>query len=230
VKNPTKVSISNLLPPPLPLADALQLAKLARVPQARQESFFDLVHWTISLVWMRDGRGVGVDVAQLERVAEAARTLHQEFGKLDPLGTKWVERLSRRTPWYNEWLRDVPETAFRLAHLLSSTAGMSPPRPLGVARPKHQKSNRDKTRADVMFLDFLLRLKKVASESGGKLGVDPAHPRGGYLVDAVDLLKPHLPVGVVPDKFPFSALKKAKGATLLLPIAEIDFYSLEPPA
>jgi hypothetical protein len=229
MKNPTEIFISDPLPPPLPLEEALQLATLARVPQEHQESFFDMVHWTMSLVWMRDIRAVGADGAQLERVAEAARTLHQEFGRLDSLGTKWVERLWRRTPWYNEWLRDVPETAFRLAHLLSSAAGMSPPRPPGGTPPKHQKSNRDKTRADVMFLDFLHRLKTVASESGGNLSVDPAHQRG-TLVDAVDLLKPRLPVGFVPDKFPFSAFKKTKGTSFVLPISEIDFYSLEPPA
>ena len=229
MKNSTKVSIPGLLPPPLPREDALRLAILARVPPEQRESFFDLVHWVISLVWMRDRRAVGVNAAQLERIAEAARTLHQEFGKMDPLGAEWVERLWRRTPWYNEWLRDVPVTAFRLAHLFSSAAGMSPPRPPGVVPPKHQKSSRDKTREDVMFLDFARRLKMVASESGGKLGLDPANRRGA-LVKAVNLLKPHLPVGVVPDKFPFSAFKNAKGATLLLPIAEIDFYSLEPPA
>jgi hypothetical protein len=106
---------------------------------------------------------------------------------------------------------------------------MSPPRPPGVDPPKHQKSNRDKTRADVMFLDFLHRLNMVASESGGKLSVDPAYRRG-TLVNAVDLLKPHLPVGVVPDNFPFSAFKKTKGAALVVPIPEIDFYSREPPA
>jgi hypothetical protein len=89
----------------------------------------------------------------------------------------------------------------------------------------HQKSDRDKTRDDVMFLDFAHRLKLVASESGGKLGLDPANERG-TLVDAINLLKPHLPVGAVPDKFPFSAFKKTKGAALALPIAEIDFYSL----
>jgi hypothetical protein len=229
MKNSTKVSISDLLPPPLPQVDALQLATLARVPPERHASFFDLVHWAISLVWMRDRRAIGGDAAQLERIAEAARTLHQELGRLDPLGTEWVERLWRRTPWYNEWLRDVPVTVFRLAHLFSSTAGMSPPRPPGIAPPKHQKSTRDKTREDVMFLDFANRLKMVASESGGKLGLDPPNRRG-TLVEAVNLLKPHLPVGVVPDKFPFSAFKKTDFTTSALPIAEIDFYSPDPPA
>jgi hypothetical protein len=229
MKNSTKVSIPDLLPPPLPRVDALKLATLARVPPEQHELFFDLVHWAISLVWMRDRRAIRYDAAQLERIAEAARTLHQEFGRLDPLGTKWVERLWRRTFWYNEWLRDVPETVFRLAHLFSSSAGMSPPRPPGAAPPKHQKSIRDKTRADVMFLDFAGLLKRVASDSGGKLGLDPANRRG-TLVDAVNLLKPHLPVGVVPDKFPFSAFKKTNGATLALPIADIDFCSPEPPA
>jgi hypothetical protein len=229
MKNSTKVSIPNLLQLPLPRGVASKLAALARVPPEQHESFFDLVHWAISLVWMRDRRAIRCDAAQLERIAEAARTLHQEFGRLDPLATKLVVRLWRRTPWYNEWLRDVPGTVFRLAHLFSSTAGMSPPRPPGAAPPKHQKSNRDKTRTDIMFLDFANRLKMVASESGGKLGLDTANRRGS-LVDAIKLLKPHLPGGVVPDKFPFSAFKKTKGATLALPIADIDFYSPEPPA
>jgi hypothetical protein len=80
-----------------------------------------------------------------------------------------------------------------------------------------------------MFLDFAICLKMVASDSGGKLGLDPANQRG-TLVDAVNLLKPHLPVGVVPGKFPFSAFKRTKDATLALPIAEFDFYLLKPPA
>jgi hypothetical protein len=218
------MTIRVLLPPPLPRADALQLAALARVPKKHHEVFFDLVHWTTLLVWMRDRRATASNSMQLERIAEAARVLNQELGRLDPLSTQWVEGLLRRTPWYNEWLRDAPVTVFRLAHLFSGAAGMSPPRPPEVGPPAHQKSSRDKTREHVMFLDFARRLKMVASESGGRLGVNHTSQRG-TLVEAINLLKPHLPVGVVPDKFPFSAYKKTRGgAALTLPIADIDFY------
>jgi hypothetical protein len=222
----------NLLPPPLPQKDALRLAVLARVPPEEHESFFDMVHWAVALVWMRDIRAIGGEAgSHLRQIAEAARTLHQELGRLDPISQKWVERLRRRTFWYNELLRDVPETVFRLAHLFSSAAGMSPPRGPGVAAPEHQKSDRDKTREDVMFLDFACRLKMVARETGGRLGLDP-DKKGGTLFEAVYILEPHLPDGVVPerDKFPFSALKKIKVGTLAMPIAEIDFYSPEPSA
>jgi hypothetical protein len=220
--------IPNLLPPPLPREDALRLAGVARVPPEKHELFFDLAHMTIALVWMRDIRAVGGDTSNLKRIANAARTLHQELGKLDPLSQKWWEWLWRRTFWYREGIQDVPETVFRLAHMFSTAAGMSPPRGPGVTAPENQKSGRDKTREDVMLLDFVIRLKMVARESGGKLGLD-AENKCGTLVEAVKILEPHLPDGFVP-KFPFSALKKIKAETLVRPISEIDFYSVEPPA
>jgi len=223
-------SIPNLLPPPLPRDDALKLAVLARVPPQEHEQFFDMLRYAVALVWMRDMRAIGGSAGtNLARVAEAARALHHELGKLDPLSQKWVERLRRRTFWYKEWLRDVEVTVFRLAHLFSSAANMSPPRAPGVAAPDHQKSSRDKTRADVMFLDFVYRLRMVARQNGGKLGLDPNNKRG-TLVEAVQILKPHLPDGVVPDEFPFFALKKIKEATFAAPHPAIDFYSPEPPA
>jgi hypothetical protein len=214
--------------PELPTDVALRLADLAHVPPEQREQFFDLVHWTVALAWMRDRRALGTTAgAALVRVAEAARTLHQELGKLDPIDRNWIERLWRRTPWYKDWLLDVPETVFRVAHMLSSAAGMSPPRATGVAAPPHQKSDRDRTRKDVMFLDFVRRLKLVVSESGGELALDQNYDKG-TLIDALDLLKPHLPKGVVPDRLPLGTLKKLKADSILdAPSADIDFFSPE---
>ena len=162
------------------------------------------------------------------RVAKAARTLHQEFGKLDPVDRKWVERLLRRTFRYNEWLRDLPETVSRLAHLFSSAAGMSAPRATGVAAPPHQKSGRWRTRKDVMFLDFVRRLRYVVKECDGELTLDQNFDKG-TLLDALHILRPHLPKGVVPNRLPVGTLKKIKADSILdAPSAEIDFYSPEP--
>jgi hypothetical protein len=223
-------NIPDLLPPPLPDDVALRLAHLAHVPLEEHEAFFDMLHWTMALVCMRDRRVLGTSAGPaLIRVAKAARALHQEFSKLNPLDRKWVERLWRRTFWYRDWLRDVPETVFRISHLFSSAAGISPPRGAEVAKPDNQKSSRDRTRADPMFLDFVCRLRMIAHEAGGKLGLDPNNERG-KLVEAVEMLKPHLPHGFVPERFPFFAIKKLKVGTLAAPIPEIDFYSPEPPA
>jgi hypothetical protein len=222
------IRIPDLLPPPLPPSEALRLADLAHVPTERHEQFFDYVHWTVALVWMRDRRAVGTSAgAALVRVAKAARTLHKELSKLDPVDRKWVERLWRRTPWYKDWLRDFPEAVFRLAHLFSSAVGMSPPRVTGVAASPYQKSDRWRTRKDVMFLDFVRRLRLVVSESGGELTLDQNYEKG-TLLDALHILRPHLPNGVVPEKLPFGTLKKIKANSILdAPLAEIDFFSPE---
>src|SRR5437660_416552 len=94
--------IPDLLPPPLPLDDALRLADLAHVGPEEHDQFFDHVRWAMALVWMRDRRALGSPPGNaLIRVTKAARTLHKEFGKLDPIDRKWIERLWRRTQWYN---------------------------------------------------------------------------------------------------------------------------------
>ena len=223
------VRIPDLLPAPPPPSIALQLANLARVPPEQQEQFFDYVHFAVALVWMRDRRALGTPAgAALVRVAKAARTLHKEFGKLDPLDRKRVERLWRRTPPYKDWLRDLRETVFRLAHLFGSAVGMSAPRATGVAVPSHQKTDRWRTHKDVIFLDFVRRLRSGVRDFGGELTLDHNSEKG-TLVDALHILRPLLPKGVVPNKLPMGTLKKIKADSILdAPFAEIDFYSPEP--
>src|ERR1700680_886884 len=63
-------------PPALPKDVALQLADWARVPDEQRESFYDLVCWTVRLVWERDRRALGSKSgAALVRAAQAAGTL-----------------------------------------------------------------------------------------------------------------------------------------------------------
>jgi hypothetical protein len=80
----------------------------------------------------------------------------------------------------------------------------------------------------VILLDFVRRLRLVAKECGGKLTLDHAHEKGS-LLDALGLVRPHLPEGVVPKKLPIGTLKKIINTDNILdaPTAEIDFFSLE---
>ena len=89
----------------------------------------------------------------------------------------------------------------------------------------NQKSDRSRTRKDVIFLDFVRRLRRFASEYGGKLTLDSAN-ESGSLLDALTLLTPHLPPGVVPKKLPIGTLKKIVNPNSVLdtPRADIDFF------
>jgi len=209
-----------LLPPPLPHNDALQIAQLARVPEEEHEQFLRCLHGVVADIWMVERRALGSDPGSaLVRAAETARALHKVVSKLAPIDRKWVEHLRRRTYDYNHWLRDVPKTVFQLAHLLSIAARLSPPRAPGFAAPDHQKSDRDRTTKHLTFLFLARWLKLLAHEFGGKLG-------DARLLKAVEILKPHLPDGVVP-KNPARRLKRVPPYVSILPL---DLYSPEPSA
>ena len=51
----------------------------------------------------------------------------------------------------------MPETAFRLAHLLSTATGMSPPRAAGAPAASHQKSERNRTVKPFFYTIFIFR-------------------------------------------------------------------------
>jgi hypothetical protein len=214
------------MPSPLPQDEALRLANLARVPPEQQEQFFDLLHWTVTLVWMRDRRALGTKAGTaLDRAAQAARTLHEAVGDLNRDDREWVENLWARTPWYKEWLRELPGTGYRLAHLFSTAVGKSPPRAPGEPTPPHQKTKRGRTLKDVIFRDFVRRLWLVAAESGGNFTFDK-NQKKGTLIDAIDILGPHLPKDVVPIPLPFRTIQRIK-TNFDAPLADIDIFHAE---
>jgi hypothetical protein len=195
---------------PSPANDLLALADLARIPDNHREAFYDLVHWTIALAWVRDRRSLGSKPGKaLHRAAIAARKLYDAVTNMDSDDRDWVEQLRCRTRKYGTKLGELPETIYLIAHLLSSAANMSPPRPAGVAPPSHQKSKRNRSLKNVIFLDFIYRLRFVAKDRGGNLGLGTNH-KGGNLVKAIRLLRPHLPNGLVPDRLAPGTLKKIR--------------------
>jgi hypothetical protein len=218
---------SGMPPRPVPEKVARDIAEAAHVPVAEREQFHDLLDMTVALVLMRYR---GVPTAALRSVAQAARLLHQELDKLEPADRGWIESLLKITPWYRERLKkDVPETVYRLAHLLSIAAAMSPPRAPGVSAPPEQKSSRARTVKNVMLMDLVRRLRMIAIECGGKLSLTHNEDKGGLIV-ALEALRPYL-LDVVPEKLSGASLRKIEADSVFdAPIAAIDFYSLEPSA
>jgi hypothetical protein len=201
---------------PLLQHDLLQLAQLARVREPEHKQFFDGVEWLLAVAWTWDRRAYGGDPSEtLIRAAEAARGLHQAFGKLDPSDLECVNRLLKTSYFYGGWLRDLPQTIFRLAHLFSIAACMSAPRETDVAVPDHQKSGRDRTRKNAMFFELARNLKLLAADFNGKLG-------NARLLKAINILKPHMPEGMVPKNLSALILRKS---ILKTPLAiGADFY------
>jgi hypothetical protein len=196
-------------PPDLPEDVAMRVADAAGVPADERDSFCDLVRFNVRLVWERDRRAVGITAgAALIRAGDAARTLHEAIDNLETEDREWLERLRSRTPWYKRWLHDLPGTAFQLAHLLSVAAGKAPPPGPGeTSRPRGGR--RKGSVKDVIFLDFVRFLLVATAECGGDLTIENEDGTGS-MIDALNILRPHLPVGVVPDVPPAGTLQRVK--------------------
>jgi hypothetical protein len=197
-------------PPDLPEDVAMRVADAAGVPENERESYCDLVRFTVRLVWERDRRAFGAKAGTaLIGAAEAARALHEALDNLDSGDREWLEGLWSRTPRYKRWLRELPETAFQLAHLLSVAAGKAPPPGPGETSRPNERGRRKGSVKDVIFLDFVRFLLVVTAESSGNLTIE--NERGtGTLIDALEILRKHLPDGVVPTAPPAGTLQRIK--------------------
>jgi hypothetical protein len=196
-------------PPRLHKDVALQVAHVADVPSAERDQFCELVQGTVQIVWELDRRAVSSKPGQaLIDAAQAARTLHKAFGELNREDRDWVERLSAPNSYYMGGLRELPLTVWRLAHLFSTAIGKSLPDPVPANSPK-KRDWRQRTVKDVTFENFLTHLFVDVAETGGQLTFTKDSGTG-TLIDALDILRPHLPGGVVPEQLPLGRIQKIK--------------------
>jgi hypothetical protein len=185
-------------PSVLPKDVALQVAECARVPPEERDQFCDLVYGTMLSVWERDRRGLPSKPGQALRQAEkAARILHEAFGGLNQDDRKWVERLLAQNPWYQKCLSELPLTIWRLAHLFSTAMGKAPPPGPGNTVRPGLKGRRVGSVKDATFRNLVRHLMVDALETGGQLKFDKTSGTGS-LIEALRILRPYLPEGVVP--------------------------------
>jgi hypothetical protein len=128
----------------------------------------------------------------------------------------WVDRFLRQTihgKLIGGAFPELQQTAYRLAGVLSDVTNSAPPDRLPQSRRQGRKSGAVK---DLRFQHFVRNLLVDAKLTGGKLALEK-NIKKGALIDAINMLAPHLPVGFVPKPLKMSTLQRIKRR-----VSEID--------
>ena len=180
---------------------ALEVARVADVPKEEHDQFCELVQGTVEFVWQLDRRALSSKQSKpgqaLLDAAQAARTLCKAFGKLNKQDREWVEGLLAKDLRYGGGSWELPLTLWRIAHLFSTAIGKSLPGATVQAASPKKPGSRQRTVKYPTFENFLTHLYVDVAETGGQLTFTEA-TRTGTVFAALDILRRHLPEGVVP--------------------------------
>jgi hypothetical protein len=194
--------------PVLPMKVRLRVAASACVPKKYRKEFCDVIQLPVQLIWQLDRRATGTKAQKaLIRAAEAARALHEAFANLSLDDREWVEGLWAKWPLYEKWLPALPRSVETLAHLFSIAVNKAPPQ--GKSGPQ-KRGRRSGDVKDLSFRQFVHYLLVVTEEwCGGTLTFDKNY-ESGTLIEAIEILSPYLPVGVVHDPLPFPTIQRVR--------------------
>jgi hypothetical protein len=198
-------------PPALPWEVAMQVAELARIPAGpiggQREPFCDALCESVQEVWETDRRAVSSRPGRaLFKAAEAARTLNEAICSLNKDDREWVERLMAR-PVYRELPREFLQMVSQIDDLFSTAIGESSPLIPGAAALRYKRGRRKGAVGNMMFGLLIRRLWLWATEHRGKFTFDKNHEKG-TLIDALNILRPHLPKRVVPNALPYGTIQR----------------------
>ena len=200
----------------LPKAVALQVADIACVPVEEREPFFcDCICGAVKMVWDRDRRATTSSSGPaLLQAAKAARNLYEAVCNLNKEDRDWVEKLLAQEPSnFQEQLRNFPHAAWLLAFLFSNAIGRSIPLISANSGSSGKLRRRPGTVNDMTFQVFVRHLLLIATEAGGEFTLDK-NSNKGTLIDTLNILRPHLPKGLVPNVLPVGTLQKIKSKYL----------------
>jgi hypothetical protein len=196
-------------PPALPEDVAMQVAELAQVPVGEIPLFCDAICATVQRVWETDRRAVSSRPGRaLLRAAEAARTFNEAICSLNKDDREWVERLMAR-PEYQDLPRDFIVTVSQIDDLFSTAVGSSIPPMPGTAALREKRGRPKGSFKDRMFEVFIRHILLFTDENGGELTFDKNFHKG-TLVDVLNILRPRLPRGIVPNALPYGTIQKIK--------------------
>lgn len=215
----------NNSPPELAHA-AEQAAELACVPTQQRPPFCDWVCCCVQRVWKEPARTVSSkrDRALIDRAlikaAKAAQTLNEAVCSLRKEDRNWLEELVARDPLVSEERRlrgstkpfetdELQWTVFLLDRLFSTAVGEVPPLMAGVATLRKKRGKKPGTVNNPEFHDFVWSLLSGAADAGGEFTLDK-NAEKGTLIDALNILRPHLPRGVIPNALPLGTIQKIK--------------------
>jgi hypothetical protein len=194
----------------LPEDVAMRVAELARVPAGEIPLFCDAICETVQRVWETDRRAVSSRPGRaLLKAAEAARTLNEAFCSLNKDDREWVERLMARNHRYAELPREFMQMVSQIDDLFSTAIGKTFPIMPGTAALRDKRGRRKRSIKDTTFEVFIRHILLFTAEYGGELTFDKNFQKG-TLIDVLELLRPHLPKGVVPNVLPYGTIQKIK--------------------
>jgi hypothetical protein len=199
-------------PPALPWEVAMQVAELARIPAGpiggQREPFCDALCESVQEVWETDRRAVSSRPGRaLFKAAEAARTLNEAICSLNKDDREWVGRLMARSHRYAELPREFLLTISQIDDPFSTAIGESSPLIPGTATLRYKKGRRRGYVNDMTFYAFIRHPLLWATEYDGEFTFDKNYKKGP-LIDALIILRPHLPKGAVPNVLPFGTIQR----------------------
>jgi hypothetical protein len=193
------------LPPPAVLrALALRLAKLAQVSQNYQNDFCERISRTLLTIFQWDRRSTGAKPGyKLVEAADAARILQKTFFRLKEQDRDWVEGIKQSQMQFTAGkIDDLETTILNLSMLLNQAVG----RPSPVPRRLETVSRSVK---DQILRELVFGLLGAATDEGGIFTYDK-NSETGTLANALDLLRGHLPDGLVPEPLRASTIQRLK--------------------
>jgi hypothetical protein len=211
-RSPRARPVPDAVHPPrkLPSVLAERLAKLAEVPAEYRDEFRDRISETVQNAWKRDRRSTGQKPDRhLVYAADAARTLQKTFFRVKKQNRDWVETIKQsQMQFLAGEIHHVEATITNLSMLLNTAVGRPSPLPPHLAKGSLKIK-------DQMLRELVFGLLAAADNAGRKLTFNK-NSETGTLAKALDLLRDHLPTGLVPEPLPAAVIQRLK----------TDFYRL----
>jgi hypothetical protein len=182
----------------LPKNVALKIANLFHVPKAEREPFCDYLHNSMQSLWKRDRRATSSKPGPaLHQAAKATRSLLKSFDRLRQEDRDWVDNLCAQSTLWGEGIERLDATILNLATVFNHAVGRPAPMPRESLELNVKLGVRPQNIRDQMFREVVMGLMSAAAENRGKFTLDSTC-KTGTLIEALDLLRDHLPEGLVP--------------------------------
>jgi hypothetical protein len=173
------------------------------VPTDEQEVFYEDISRSFERIWQRDRRAVlSKPGPALFKAARAATTLQKQFYRLSQEDREWLENI-RSTSLF----RGIPvEKAIMELELVFNHA---------IGRHSRRRELPRKWQLlqagvkDQMLRELVFSLLRAARDNSGELTLDK-NLSTGSLLEALDILRPHLPKGLVPKALAASTIQTLK--------------------
>jgi hypothetical protein len=194
-------------PTHLPRRVALQLAKLAKVPKNYREEFCQDISDHTLTIW-KTNRHALLDKLALIETAKAARSLNQKFLRMNKQDREWINKHIEhfQLPLIGGEIQNLALTVDNIAVVFSQAAGR--PAPDHALKPFGRRLKvKDQVLSQLVF-----QLCRLAEELGGEFTFDKnsrARHRG-TLLQALELLRDHLPRCLIPKALPLGTIQKIK--------------------